>query len=121
LRQHRHELFDEEFQAELARLYADRPKGRPPVPPAQLALATTLQVVEATLMDRRWQLRSTHPSPEGTLVEFRKRLIAADADRRLVERSVQLAEQIRGFGATALRAALDSNPLWGRAEDTYTA
>ncbi len=43
LRQHRHELFDEEFQAELARLYADRPKGRPPVPPAQLALATILQ------------------------------------------------------------------------------
>src|SRR5262249_499611 len=58
---------------------------------------------------------------KGTLVEFRKRLIAADADRRLVERSVQLAERSRGFGATALRAALDSSPLWGagRVEDTY--
>jgi hypothetical protein len=59
LRLHRHELFDEEFQAELAQAYADRPKGQPPVPPAQLALATILQaytgvsddeVVEATIM-----------------------------------------------------------------------
>jgi len=36
LREHRHELLDEEFQAELAEAYADRPKGQPPVPPAQL-------------------------------------------------------------------------------------
>ncbi len=65
LRQHRHELFDEEFQAELAEGYADSPKGQPPVPPAQLALATILQaytgvsddeVIEAMVMDRRWQL-----------------------------------------------------------------
>jgi hypothetical protein len=32
LRLHRHELFDEAFQAELAQAYADRPKGQPPVP-----------------------------------------------------------------------------------------
>ena len=65
LRLHRHELFDEEFQAELAGAYADSPKGQPPVPPAQLALATILQAytgvsddeaIEATVMDRRWQL-----------------------------------------------------------------
>ena len=65
LRLHRHELFDEDFQAELARAYVDSPKGQPPVPPAQLALATILQayakvsddeVIEATVMDRRWQL-----------------------------------------------------------------
>ena len=43
LREHRHELFDEEFQAELAQAYVDSPKGQPPVPPAQLALATILQ------------------------------------------------------------------------------
>jgi hypothetical protein len=63
LRGHRHELFSEEFQAELAQAYADKPKGQPPVPPAQLALATILQayagvsddeVIEATVMDRRW-------------------------------------------------------------------
>ena len=32
LRLHRHELFDEGFQAELAEAYADKPKGQPPVP-----------------------------------------------------------------------------------------
>ena len=65
LRLHRHQLFDGQFQAGLAETYVDSPKGQPPVPPAQLALATILQaytkvsddeVIEATVMDRRWQL-----------------------------------------------------------------
>lgn len=66
LRQWRHQLFDDAFQQELAEaLYADRAKGQPPIPPAPLALATLLQaytgasddeVIEATTMDRRWQL-----------------------------------------------------------------
>jgi len=100
LRQHRHELFDEQFQAELAGAYADSPKGQPPVPPARLALATILQaytgasddeVVEATVMDRRWQLvldcmgAEEPPFSKGTLVGFRKRLIEKNLDRRLVE------------------------------------
>ena len=135
LRQHRHELFDEEFQAELAEGYADSPKGQPPVPPAQLALATILQaytgvsddeVIEAMVMDRRWQLvldcmdADAPPFSKGTLAGFRRRLIEADLDRRLVERTVALAAQTGGFGARALRAALDSSPLWGagRVEDT---
>ena len=135
LRQHRHELFDEQFQAELAETYADSPKGQPPVPPARLALATILQayakvsddeVIEATVMDRRWQLvldcmgAEEPPFSKGTLVGFRKRLIGQDLDRRLIERTVELAARTRGFGARALRAALDSSPLWGagRVEDT---
>ena len=135
LRQHRHELFDEEFQAELARAYADKPKGQPPVPPAQLALATILQaytgvsddeLIEATIMDRRWQLvldcldADRPPFAKGTLVFFRARLIAHHLDRRLIEQTVALAAQTKGFGARALRAALDSSPLWGagRVEDT---
>ena len=65
LRQHRHEVFDEAFQQELASLYRESQRGQPPVPPALLALATILQaytgvsddeVVEASTMDRRWQL-----------------------------------------------------------------
>ena len=48
LRLHRHELFDEQFQAELARAYVDSPKGQPPVPPARLALATILQIFVMT-------------------------------------------------------------------------
>jgi hypothetical protein len=65
LRHHRHEIFDDAFQEELAALYAPSLRGHPPIPPAQLALATLLQaytgvsddeVIEVTLMDRRWQL-----------------------------------------------------------------
>ena len=136
LRLHRHELFSEEFQAELAETYVDSPKGQPPVPPARLALATILQayakvsddeVIEATVMDRRWQLAldcmgaEEPPFSKGTLVGFRTRLIEHDLDRRLVERTVELAARTGGFGARALRAALDSSPLWGagRVEDTF--
>ena len=136
LRQHRHELFDERFQAELAETYVDSPKGQPPVPPAQLALATIVQaytkvsddeVIEAAVMDRRWQLvldcmgAEEPPFSKGTLVGFRKRLIEGDLDRRLIERTVQVAAGTKGFGAAALRAALDSSPLWGagRVEDTF--
>jgi hypothetical protein len=36
LRQIRHELFDKEFQMELGQMYADKPKGHPPVAPARL-------------------------------------------------------------------------------------
>jgi hypothetical protein len=34
---------NETFQKELSLMYADQPKGHPPVPPAQLALTTILQ------------------------------------------------------------------------------
>jgi hypothetical protein len=46
-------------------MYQDTQVGQPPVPPAQLGLATILQaytgasddeVIEATVMDRRWQV-----------------------------------------------------------------
>jgi transposase len=136
LREHRHELLDEPFQAELAAAYKDSAKGQPPVPPAQLALVTVLQAytgasddeaVEALAMDRRWQLvadclgAEDPPFSKGTLVNFRALLVAHDLDRRLVERTVELAERTGSFGARALRAALDSSPLWGagRVEDTY--
>lgn len=136
LREHRHEVFDAPFQRELASLYQDSPRGQPPVAPALLALATILQaytgasddeVVEASVMDRRWQLvfdcldTEAAPFSKGTLVAFRQRLIEAHMDRRLIERTIELATQSQGFGPRALRAALDSSPLWGasRVEDTY--
>src|SRR5215470_16944689 len=135
LRQHRHTLFDAAFQDELANIYQDAPQGQPPIPPAQLALATILQaytgvsddeLLEATVMDRRWQLvldcldTETPPFSKGTLVTFRKRLIAQQLDRRLLSRTVELAAATKVFGSRALRAALDSSPLWGagRVEDT---
>jgi transposase len=136
LRRIRHELFSPAFQAELAGIYAASPQGHPPVPPAQLALATILQaytgvsddeVIEALTMDRRWQLVldcldcSQAPFSKATLVRFRAALIAHDLDRRLIERTVDLAERDRGVGPRPLRAALDSSPLWGagRVEDTW--
>jgi Transposase DDE domain/Transposase domain (DUF772) len=136
LRQHRHTLFDAAFQDQLATIYQDAPQGQPPIPPAQLALATILQaytgvsddeLLEATVMDRRWQLVldclecETAPFSKGTLVTFRKLLIAHQLDRRLLERTVELAAATKAFGSRNLRAALDSSPLWGagRVEDTY--
>src|SRR5881398_2321247 len=132
LREHRHEVFNPAFQAELSGLYRDSKRGQPPIPPAQLALATILQaytgasddeVIEATVMDRRWQLvldclDAEHaPFSKGTLVTFRERLIAHDLDRRLIERTIELLERTErseGGGparARALRVALDSSPL----------
>ena len=136
LRQYRHELFTDAFQHELATLYKEEAQGHPPVPPAQLALATILQayagvsddeVIEATTMDRRWQLVlncldcDRSPFSKGTLVAFRQRLIAQQMDRRLLERTLDLAATSGAFGPRQLRAALDSSPLWGagRVEDTY--
>ncbi|MBD2247381.1 IS1182 family transposase [Nostoc sp. FACHB-888] len=136
LRQYRDQLFDEEFQAELGKLYADSAKGHPPVAPAQLALATILQAytgasdaeaIEALIMDRRWQLVldcidcENAPFSQATLVRFRTALIIQGLDRRLIERKIELAEQTKGFGSRQLRAALDSSPLWGasKVEDTY--
>jgi Transposase domain (DUF772) len=102
-------------------------RGHPPIAPAQLALAVILQaytgvsddeVIEATLMDRRWQLvldcleTDEPPFSKGTFVAFRKRLIDAQMDRRLIERTVEVASSTQEFGSRALRAALDSSPLW---------
>ncbi|MDQ3603936.1 MAG: IS1182 family transposase [Actinomycetota bacterium] len=138
LREHRHEIFDEGFQEELGTtLYGDSRRGHPPVAPAKLALATILQAytgasdeeaIEAMVMDRRWQLvldcleDEEPPFSKSTLVAFRKRLMEHEMDRRLVERTVEVAARTpRCFGHKGLRAALDSSPLWGagRVEDTY--
>lgn len=136
LRRHRHELFDAAFQAELAGMYSDKPRGTPPKPPALLAAVTLLQAyeqksdaaaVEQAVFDQRWQMVldclgcESPPFSQGVLVEFRRRLIAHDLDRRLVQRTVELAANSADFGAKQLRVALDSAPLWGagRVEDTF--
>jgi len=85
------------------------------------------EVIEATVMDRRWQLvldcvdTDEAPFSKGTLVAFRQRLIEAQMDRQLIERTIEIADQSQAFGPRALRAALDSSSLWGagRVEDTY--
>jgi len=121
LRQHRHELFDGAFQTQLGAIYKDSPLGQPPVPPAQLALATIRQaytgvsddeVIEVLVMDRRWQLvlyclDCKHaPFSKGTLVTFRQRLIEHNLDRRLIERTVELAAETKEVGSRHPRAVL---------------
>jgi Transposase domain (DUF772) len=121
LRERRHEIFEESFQKELSTVYRESNLGRPPVPPARLALATILQAysgvsddeaMEAMVMDRRWQLvleclgEDEPPFSKWTLVEFRKRLIEGDLDRSLIERTVEVAKQRGGFSNRRLRAAL---------------
>ncbi len=136
LRRVRRELFSDAFQEELSGIFLDSPKGQPPVPPARLALVTILQAytgasddeaIEALTMDRRWQLVADCldcESPafsKATLVRFRQALIGQGLDRRLIERTVEMAEKDGGFGPRQLRAALDSSPLWGagRVEDSF--
>ena len=136
LREQRHRLFSPAFQRELATtLYAEKPKGHPPIPPAQLALATLLQadtgvsddeVIEARTRDRRWQLVldcrecPEPPFSKATLSAFRQRLMEHDADRRLIERTLEVAQASGAFSPKALRVALESSPLWGagKVEDT---
>jgi hypothetical protein len=140
LRRHRHELFDDAFQQELASMYRDTGAGKDAKPPALMAMALLLQgylgtsdaeAVELTLMDLRWQmvldrLGATEPAfCQGALQSFRERLIAADLDRRLLERTLELAKKTGSFDPKklpkTLRIAIDSSPLEGagRVEDTF--
>jgi len=139
LRDHRAALFDETFQAELETMYRDTGAGEEPVPPALLAMIVLLQsylgmsdaeAVELTVVDLRWQmvldrLGATEPAcGQGTLAEFRARLIRNDMDRRLLERTVAFARETKAFDWKKLpkdvRVAMDSSPLEGagRVEDT---
>lgn len=136
LRELRHRIFDEEMQGRLATAYGNVERGKERVPPAQLAMALLLQaaldvpdheVVELTVMDRRWQmvlgcLNAEEPLfAQGTLYNFRERMIEHGLDRDLFDKTVALARETGGFSATHLRAAFDASPLWGagRVEDTF--
>jgi hypothetical protein len=140
LRLHRHELFDDAYQAELAQMYRDSGEGKQPVAPALLAMVVLLQAytkasdaeaVELSLVDARWQMvldvagRDEPAFSQGALQAFRQRLIAHDMDRRLLERTVELAKQTGIFDwkklPKDLRLAVDSRPIEGagRVEDTF--
>lgn len=139
LRLYRDELFDENFQTELATMYRSSGAGKAPCPPALLAMATVMQgylgvsdaeAVELTVVDKRWQLvlgRLGCDEPafsQGALYDFRCRLIRSEMDQRLLERTVELARRTGGFDPNKLtkelRLAVDSAPFEGagRVEDT---
>lgn len=139
LRDHRSDLFNDDFQAELETMYRDNGAGKEPIPPALLAMGVILQgylgvsdaeAVELTVVDLRWQmvldrLGCSEPAfSQGALVNFRERLIRTDMDRRLLERTTELARETKAFDwkklPKTLRVAIDSSPLEGafRVEDT---
>ena len=123
LRTQRHLLFDEQFQTALGTL--DSPDST--APPACLAMATLMQaytaksdavVVDATLTDRRWQLVldcwecEEPPFRSEALSAFRHALIALGLQRRLIEHTVAIARQTKGFASLRLHVVLLNSPLW---------
>lgn len=139
LREVRHELFDDSFQGELEEMYRGTGAGKVPIPPALMAMAVLVQgyvgasdaeAVELTVVDLRWQVvlgRLGEEEPafsQGALHDFRHRLIRHDMDRRLLERTRELAEKSGLFDAKklprSLRVGIDSMPLEGagRVEDS---
>jgi hypothetical protein len=86
--------------------------------------------VELTVVDLRWQMvldclgRTKPMFSQGALFDFRERLIENGMDRRLLERTAEIARTSDGFDANkipkTLRIAVDSSPLEGagRVEDT---
>jgi len=140
LRLHRHELFDDAFQDELAAMYRTTGAGKEARPPALMAMAMLVQgylgmsdaeMIELTVLDLRVQMvlgclgAEEPPFSQGALQEFRERLIAADLDRRVLERTVELTKTTQAFDhrklPKTLRVAIDSSPLEGagRVEDTF--
>lgn len=138
LRRIRHRLFDADFQARLASMYSDTPRGNPPTAPALLATVVLLQAytrcsdfdaVSNAQHDARWRMvldcldDDDAPFGEATLVDFRARLVRAGMTTDLLRRTVELARETKGFGfkqAAGLRLAIDSAPLdgAGKVEDT---
>jgi hypothetical protein len=141
LREHRHELFDDAFQNELEAMYRQTGQGEAAQPPALMCMGLLLQAylqtsdaeaVRLSASDLCWRmvlgtLGADDDEPafsQGGLQQFRDRLIASDMDRRLLERTVEVAKRTKGFDAKktpkSLRVGVDSRPLEGagRVEDT---
>lgn len=136
LRKNRHLIFDEQMCAELDGMYHDYPRGKPAISPSILAMATILQTYEQksdidtvleSVFDKRWQMvldnlgKENSPFSQGTLCEFRHRMIKHDMDKKLNAKVVEIAKSLGGFSFKTLRVALDSAPLqgFGRVEDTF--
>jgi hypothetical protein len=141
LREYRHELFDDAFQHELEEMYRQTGQGEEARPPALMCMGLLLQAylqtsdaeaVRLSASDRCWRmvlgtLEEDEDEPafsQGGLQQFRERLIGSEMDRRLLERTVELAKRTKGFDPKrtpkSLRVGVDSRPLEGagRVEDT---
>lgn len=136
LRKYRHLIFTDTISQKLLSMYADYPRGKPLISPTLLAMVTILQAYEQlsdssavleTMFDQRWQMvlgcfgSEETIFSQGTLCDFRHRLVKHNLDTMLLEQTVEVAKQIGGFCYKQLRVALDSAPLEGagRVEDTF--
>lgn len=132
LREQRHRIFTDAFQAELEEMYRKTGQGDEPQPPALMCMALLLQAylqvsdVEAVRLsgtERCWRmvlgtLAEDDDAPafsQGGLQQLRERLIHHEKDRRLLERTIELARETRSFDwkklPKDLRVAVDSRPL----------
>jgi hypothetical protein len=139
LRLYRRQIFNDGMQRELESMYRDTGAGKSPVTPGLMAMATLLQgyagssdaeTVELTVVDLRWQmvldvLGAVEPAfSQGAFQEFRQRLIKTDMDRRILERTAEVARETGAYDPRklpkTLRVAMDSSPIEGagRVEDT---
>jgi hypothetical protein len=135
LREHRHLIFDESLCRMMDSMYHDQPRGKKMVSPSILGMATILQAYEqksdadavrASVFDKCWQMtlgclnKDEPPFSQGTLQDFRCRMIKHDMDKALNAKVVEIAKDFGGFCFKKLRVALDSAPLQGlgRVEDT---
>ena len=136
LRKYRHLIFTDEINQKLLSMYVDYPRGKPIVSPTLLAMVSILQAYEQlsdasavleTMFDQRWQMvlgclgSEESIFSQGTLCDFRHRLVKHNLDTMLLEQTVEVAKQVGGFCYKQLRIALDSAPLEGagRVEDTF--
>lgn len=121
LRKNRHLIFTEEINQQLISMYKDYPRGTPPISPSLLAMATLLQsyqqksdaeAVLAAKFDTLWKMvldclnTDEAPFSQGTLCDFRHRLIKHKMDVVLLEQSVEIAKKIGGFCYKQLRIVL---------------
>lgn len=141
LRERRHEIFDDGFQGELESMYRATGQGEEPQPPALMCMALLLQgylqvsdaeAVRLSATDNCWRMvlgtlseKGDKPAfSQGGLQQFRERVVRQQMDRRLLERTIEVAKQSRAFDwkklPKTLRVAVDSRPLAGagRVEDT---
>lgn len=137
LRTYRHVLLDAEMRADLRSMYASgSDRAGAPIAPERLALAMLLQVAfqvadhevpTLTAVDRRWQMVLDCMGTEdpvlsqGTVFSFRERAREHGFMDRLLQKTVTLARETKGFSAKRLRGMIDSSPLIGagRVEDTF--
>ena len=136
LRSYRHLIFTDAINQKLLSMYTDYPRGKALVSPTLLAMVSILQAYEQlsdaaavleTMFDQRWQMvlgclgSDESIFSQGTLCDFRHRLIKHNLDTMLLEQTVEVAKQVGGFCYKQLRIALDSAPLEGagRVEDTF--